>query len=119
VYKNLQKIVFVLKLGKDGVCRAPVCETKINDVNAIEYYGDAVYHDENPSHNILINPAVPESERDNLQKQIQRVGISQSRYVELKTASQQVDKMTECHIGEITSVRHKEKNPAQVINGQH
>jgi hypothetical protein len=119
VNEDLQKIVFVLKLGKDSICRAPVCETEINDINAIEYYGDAVYHNENPSRNILINPAVPESERDNLQKQIQRIRISQSRYVELKPASQQGNKMTECHIGEITFVRQEEKNPAQIINNQH
>jgi hypothetical protein len=66
VNKDLQNIVFILKFGKDCVRSAPVGEAKINNINAIDCYGDTVYHNENPSCNVLVNLTVPESERDNL-----------------------------------------------------
>jgi hypothetical protein len=86
VYKDLRDIGFVLKFGKDGVCRAPVCETKVNNINAIGDDGDTVYHYKNPFCYILINSVVPEPERNNLHEQIQRISISQGRDIELKSA---------------------------------
>jgi hypothetical protein len=119
VDKDLRNIGLVLKFGKDSVCRAPVSETKVNNINAVGNNSDTVYHYENPFCYILINSVIPESERNNLHEQIQRVSISQSRNVELKSALQQCNEMTECHIGKITAVRQKEKNPAQIINEEH
>jgi hypothetical protein len=119
VNDDLQDIVFVLKFRENGICCTPVGKAKEHNINAIGDDGNTVYHNKNPFRCVLINPVVPESERNNLQKQIQRISVCQSRNIKLKTTFQQIDQVIECHVGEIIFVYQKEKNATQVINCQH